>query len=96
MTLLTLSDLLVLLRECAGEEESVDLGGDVEDVPFDALGYDSLALLNTVGRIERDHGIRLGDGAVEKATTPRALLEMTNAALTGASASAGGGAARDK
>ncbi|KAA6212470.1 acyl carrier protein [Streptomyces albofaciens JCM 4342] len=95
MTLLTIADLLTLLRECAGEEESVDLGGDVEDVAFDALGYDSLALLNTVGRIERDYGVRLGDDAVEKATTPRALIEMTNAELTGASPSAGG-AARDK
>ncbi|WP_030663939.1 acyl carrier protein [Streptomyces rimosus] len=95
MTLLTLSDLLTLLRECAGEEESVDLGGDVENVAFDALGYDSLALLNTVGRIERDYGVQLGDDALEQATTPRALIEMTNAALAGASPSAGG-AARDK
>ncbi|MEU2791245.1 acyl carrier protein [Streptomyces sp. NPDC007100] len=95
MTLLTVSDLFTLLRECAGEEESVDLGGDVEDVAFDNLGYDSLALLNTLGRIERDYGVRLGDDAVEKATTPRALIEMTNAALAGASPSAGA-AARDK
>ncbi|RDG35499.1 acyl carrier protein [Streptomyces corynorhini] len=95
MPLLTVPDLLTLLRECAGEEESADLEGDVEDVAFDALGYDSLALLNTVGRIERDYGIRLGDDAVERATTPRALIELTNAALTGAFPSAGG-AARDK
>ncbi len=80
-TMLTVGDLLVLLRECAGEEESVDLEGDILDVPFEDLGYDSLALLNTVGRIERDCSIQLGDDTVEKALTPRDLIDMTNTAL---------------
>ncbi|MEV0264792.1 acyl carrier protein [Streptomyces sp. NPDC050617] len=88
-TMLTVGDLLVLLRECAGEEESVDLEGDILDVPFEDLGYDSLALLNTVGRIERDCSVRLGDDTVEKALTPRDLIDMTNSALgAGGSASA--------
>ncbi|MGA5560971.1 acyl carrier protein [Streptomyces platensis] len=95
MTSLTLDDLLTLLRECAGEDESVDLDGDVLDLPFDNLGYDSLALLNTVGRIERDYGVRLGDDALENAGTPRELIEMTNAALTGSRRPAPG-AAREK
>ncbi|USA00149.1 acyl carrier protein [Streptomyces lydicamycinicus] len=95
MTLLTLDALLVLLRECAGEDESVDLDGDVLDTPFESLGYDSLALLNTVGRIEREYGVSLGDDAVGSAGTPHALIELTNAALADARRHVPG-AARDK
>ncbi|GAA1427803.1 acyl carrier protein [Streptomyces thermospinosisporus] len=76
---LELSDLTVLLRECAGEADGVDLDGDVLDVPFTDLGYDSLALLQTTGRIERDHDVAL-DEALD-ATTPRQYLETVNRAL---------------
>lgn len=36
-----LSDLTRILRECAGEEEGVDLDGDVLDLNWMELGYDS-------------------------------------------------------
>ena len=74
MAKFTLDDLVRLLIECAGEEDGVDLHGDIEDVPFDELGYDSLALFNTVGQIEREIGTPLPDDIVGEATTPRALL----------------------
>jgi act minimal PKS acyl carrier protein len=76
MTLFTLDDLIQTLRECAGEDEDIDLDGDVLDVPFDDLGYDSLALFNTVSRIERDLAITLPDDVVSEAATPRALLDQ--------------------
>jgi act minimal PKS acyl carrier protein len=79
---LELTDLTALLRECAGEEEGVDLDGDILDVPFGELGYDSLAVLQTTGRIERDFEVLLDEEAVDEAETPRAYLELINRALS--------------
>ncbi|MEU4245614.1 acyl carrier protein [Actinoplanes sp. NPDC026619] len=82
MAELQITELVHLLRECAGEDENVALGnGDVLDVSFEDLGYDSLAILNTVGRIERDNGIRLPDTIVVDAQTPRMLLKQINERL---------------
>ncbi|PWI45356.1 acyl carrier protein [Streptomyces sp. ICBB 8177] len=78
---MTLSELTNLLRECAGEAEGVDLDGDVLDTPLADLGYDSLAVLQTTGRIERDYDIRLSDDTVAEATTPRLLLDFINESL---------------
>ncbi|WP_329297169.1 acyl carrier protein [Streptomyces sp. NBC_00659] len=82
MKRLELTDLITLLRECAGEEEGVDLDGDILDVPFAELGYDSLAVLQTTGRIERDFEVLLDEEAVDEAETPRVYLELINRALS--------------
>ena len=81
MTELTLDGLLTLLRECAGADESIDLSGDVLDAEFGDLGYDSLALFNTVGRIERDYEVRLPEDFIDEVRTPRDLLKLVNEAL---------------
>ncbi|GAB2786435.1 acyl carrier protein [Streptomyces daliensis] len=78
----TLDDLRRILREGAGE--TVDLDGDILDTGFEELGYESLALLETGGRIEREYGITLDDAALTDAVTPRALIEVVNADLAGA------------
>jgi act minimal PKS acyl carrier protein len=75
----TIEALRRILREGAGEE--ADLDGDILDVSFAALGYESLALLETGGRIEREYDIRLDDDALVDAATPRALLELVNSHL---------------
>jgi minimal PKS acyl carrier protein len=77
----TIEDLARTLRAAAGEPEGVDLDGGILDLSFEDLGYDSLALLETAGRIEREHGIRLEDSTVADAYTPRALLAVVNAQL---------------
>lgn len=82
MKRLELTDLTVLLRECAGEEEGVDLDGDILDTPFAELGYDSLAVLQTTGRIERDFEVLLDEEAIDEAETPRKYLELVNRALS--------------
>ncbi|MFE0043465.1 acyl carrier protein [Streptomyces albireticuli] len=74
----TLDDLTRVLRECAGEDERVDLGGNILDVPFTDLGYDSVALLEAVARVERERGIELDDEAVGGARTPRLFLALIN------------------
>jgi len=77
----TITDLRSVLRAAAGEEDGIDLDADILDVPFDDLGYDSLALLETGGRIERERGIELPDSTVTEARTPRALLAAVNERL---------------
>jgi len=81
MTEMTLAELTRLLRECAGEEEGVNLNGDVLDTSLDDLGYDSLAVLQTTGRIEREYDIELAEDTVAEAHTPRLLLAFINASL---------------
>ncbi|WP_371655121.1 MULTISPECIES: acyl carrier protein [unclassified Streptomyces] len=85
-TTFTLDDLKRILLEAAGAEEGVDLDGEILDTEFEVLGYESLALLETGGRIEREYGISLDDDALTDATTPRALIDVVNAQLSSASA----------
>jgi act minimal PKS acyl carrier protein len=80
----TLDDLRRILREAAGEEEGVDLTGDIIDTEFTALGYESLALLETGGRIEREYDISLDDSALTDVITPRGLIDIVNAQLAAA------------
>jgi act minimal PKS acyl carrier protein len=80
-TQFTLDDLTRILREGAGADEGVNLDGDILDTGFDDLGYESLAMLETGGRIEREFGITLDDEILTDARTPRALIDAVNALL---------------
>ncbi|GCB46911.1 acyl carrier protein [Streptomyces sp. NL15-2K] len=78
----TLDDLRRVLLESAGADEDVDLDDDILDKEFADLGYESLALLETGGRIERGWNITLDDSVLADSTTPRSLIEAVNAHLT--------------
>ncbi|MCQ4044538.1 acyl carrier protein [Streptantibioticus rubrisoli] len=80
-TEITIDDLKRIMRESAGEDESIDLDGDILEVPFAELGYDSLALLEAAGRITREYGVSLRDDELDGVETPRAFLDAVNAAL---------------
>jgi act minimal PKS acyl carrier protein len=80
----TIEDLKRILREGAGTDENVDLDGDILDTEFDVLGYESLALLETGSRIEREYAIELDDSMLTDATTPRALVSLVHAHLAAA------------
>jgi act minimal PKS acyl carrier protein len=82
----TLDDLRRILREAAGADEGVDLDGDILGTEFEALGYESLALLETGGRIEREYGITLDDDTLAEARTPGQLVDAVNNHLTAAQA----------
>ena len=85
----TSDDLWRILIASAGTTEGVDLGQDIVDVAFKDLGYDSIALMETGSRIEREFGISLNDSDVMDARAPRELIAMVNAQLavsSGASA----------
>ncbi|MFG2606217.1 acyl carrier protein [Streptomyces sp. NPDC048514] len=75
----TMDVLRRILREGAGED--VDLDGDIDDVTFGDLGYDSLALLETGARIGREYGIELEDTVFVDAETPRQLVDALNRQL---------------
>jgi act minimal PKS acyl carrier protein len=78
----TLDDLRRILRAAAGADESVDLDGDIRDTAFESLGYESLALLETGSRIQREYGIALDDDVLDIEHTPRSLVEAVNARLS--------------
>lgn len=82
----TLPDLRRILLEAAGTDENVDLDGDITDLDFTDLGYESLALLETAGRIERTYGISLDEEALADARTPGLLIDLVNAHLPAARA----------
>lgn len=77
----TLEALKRILLEGAGADEGVDLDGDILDTDFEELGYESLALLETAGRIEREFDIVLDDDVFTENPTPRGLIAAVNAQL---------------
>lgn len=84
MTDFGLEDLKTLMRSVAGEDESLNLRGDVLDVDFTVLGYDSLALLEATSRLGRELAIVLPEDEVAQATTPGALLALINSRMSAA------------
>jgi act minimal PKS acyl carrier protein len=81
MSELTLDDLRKILRDCAGEDEGVDLDGDIVDTQFLTLGYDSLAVLEAANQIERAYGVKFSDDILTEVDTPRVLLDLSNKLL---------------
>jgi minimal PKS acyl carrier protein len=81
MRQITLTELQDILRECAGEDESAQPLEQTADQPFDQLGYDSLALLETHSRIECDFGIDLPEDEVGAIKTPASLVHYVNTRL---------------
>lgn len=77
----TLEDLVNLTRAHAGESEEGVLNGDIVDVLFTHLGYDSVALMEILSQIKHQYGINLADDAVEGLRTPRAIIEKVNAVI---------------
>ncbi|MBA9050653.1 MULTISPECIES: acyl carrier protein [Streptomyces] len=75
------SELADLLREAAGGDEGAVLDEGALDTLFLDLGYDSLALLQVTGVIERDHDVVLDEEALAEAQTPRQYLDLVNGAL---------------
>lgn len=80
-TLLTIDDLRRILIECAGESDDTDLSGDILDTRFEAIGYDSLALMETAARLENQYQVSVPDDIAVRVATPRELLDLVNGAL---------------
>ncbi|WP_040810697.1 acyl carrier protein [Nocardia concava] len=83
----TVDELREVLQRVAGEDESIDLSGDLTGRSFEDLGYDSLAVLELSNQIEIRYGIKLLDSAVVDAVTVGDFLTLVNTTLSeGASA----------
>ena len=74
---LTLEALKTTMRECAGEDEAIDLDGDIADTPFADLGYDSLALQEAAAVASLRLGVPVADDIAD-ARTPREFLRLVN------------------
>jgi act minimal PKS acyl carrier protein len=84
MKTMTLDDLRRILRECAGSDEGLEAGEAALDTAFDDLGYDSLALMESASRIQKEFGVAIPDGEITEVETPRALLGLVNGSLPAA------------
>jgi minimal PKS acyl carrier protein len=84
MTPFTIDDLKAYLREAVGDDDSVDLDGDILDVPFAELGFDSLAVIDTTSKIERRHGVSLPEDEAAAAETPGELLALVTSQIAAA------------
>lgn len=72
---ISLTQLVSIVRECAGDPDEHDLDGEILDVTFTDLGYDSLALLKISAKIEQDLGVSIPE---EEIRTPRNTLHLIN------------------
>jgi act minimal PKS acyl carrier protein len=59
----------------------MSLRGDIDDVAFGDLGYDSLALLEMAARIGQEFGVSIPDDQIVRLHTPRAVLGVVEQAL---------------
>ncbi|MFL6141122.1 MAG: acyl carrier protein [Labedaea sp.] len=66
----TLSQLLEVMRSCAGVEDGVEIDASKADVEFEELGYDSLAVLEIAAQVQRQYGVPMPDECVEHMHTP--------------------------
>ncbi|MCO6008426.1 acyl carrier protein [Actinoallomurus purpureus] len=80
----TVTDLVRTMRAAAGEDDSIDLDGDILDLEFDELGYDSLAMMETASAVEREFGVELPEEDTAELTTPRAFVDFVNVRLAAA------------
>lgn len=74
MATFSIDDLRKIMRETAGPGDHPILEGDILDVPFTDLDFDSLAVLELATRIQQDYGTPFPDDAVEEMSTPGDVL----------------------
>lgn len=82
MDAFTMDDLKQIMRQCAGEDDSASLAGEIGACRFDDLGYDSLAVMETASRVEREFGVTLPDDLVSEIGTLSEFVTFVNERLT--------------
>ncbi|MGK8500935.1 acyl carrier protein [Nocardia asiatica] len=80
---MTITELRSILVACAGGEDLAELDSDIGGVEFEELGYDSLALIETAARIQRDFGVTIPEEQLIEVKTPQELVDIVNAQLRG-------------
>jgi act minimal PKS acyl carrier protein len=80
MIRIDVEDLRRLLSEVAGDAEKDPSTTEFADLEFDALGYDSLALMEAAARIADTYGVNIPDDHLLGARTPREVVAFVNGA----------------
>jgi act minimal PKS acyl carrier protein len=84
MSAFTIDDLKKIMAACAEVDgTAVDLDGDLLDISFKDLDFDSLAVLEIATRIQQEFGLRVPDEAVDGMKVPRDVLDYVNSQMAG-------------
>lgn len=75
---MTIDDMLRILRVSAGDSDDVNFDKSIVDTEFEALGVDSVALLEVTAQIEREFDVDLERDGVHGGYTPRQLVALAN------------------
>jgi minimal PKS acyl carrier protein len=76
---MSIDDLHGILITCAGGGDDTEgPHSDISDIPFEDLGYDSLALIETATRLKLYHGVVIPDEQIVEVRTPKELLDLVN------------------
>jgi act minimal PKS acyl carrier protein len=78
----TVADLARILRAAAGEDEALDLDADILELSFADLGYDSLAVMETSSRVEREFSVLLPEEEMSDIGTPVQFIAFVNEQLS--------------
>ncbi|ATL66263.1 acyl carrier protein [Nocardia terpenica] len=78
MATISESDVLAALIASAGEPEAQVRSEELLDTTFEELGYDSLALIESVSRLEKRFAVTIPDHLVMDCRTFRELVERAN------------------
>jgi minimal PKS acyl carrier protein len=78
----TVTDLTRIMRAAAGEDEALDLDDNILELSFAELGYDSLAVMETSSRVEREFGVVLPEEEMADIETPKEFVAFVNNLLT--------------
>ena len=81
MPQLTLDELKVFLLRSVGDDESIDLSGDIQGTALSDLGFDSLAVIDTTSRLEQHFKIKFSDDDTSAIATPQDFLDIVNRQL---------------
>ncbi|MFE2096620.1 MULTISPECIES: acyl carrier protein [unclassified Streptomyces] len=84
MSEFSIDDLKRILRKAAGEDETTSLDGDILELSFQDLGYDSLARMEAVSLTEREYGISLSEEEMDAIVTPGEFLAFVNGRISAA------------
>ncbi len=84
MSTFTLAQLSETAEACMGAGEATPLTEGNLDVPLSDLGYDSLAVLEIITRLQDTYGIRVSDAETDELQTARAIVDHFSARLASA------------
>jgi act minimal PKS acyl carrier protein len=78
-----LRELRQIMRSVAGAEQGVSFDGEIGEVSFDDLGYDSLAVLEVMSEVQRRHGIEVPEEVIFDLRTPQQAVDYVNGLSVG-------------